>query len=75
MYAPFGLNGFKTSPGLPGTGFATGNCGAFADFCGEDDDGADLLVATRGVACVGDWLDLREAVRGVGEETATGRPG
>ena len=60
---------------MPGTGFATGNCelGAFppvdADFV--------LLPAVRGVGLAVDRLDLRFPARGVGvgEGTATGRPG
>lgn len=78
MYPPLVLNGLKTRPGLPGTGFATGNCVALADFCDEGEGfAAGLLAATRDDAPADDWFDLREAARGlgVGEGIATGRPG
>jgi hypothetical protein len=78
MYPPLALNGLKTRPGLPGTGFATGNCVALADFCEEGEGFADgLLAATRAGAFADGCFDLREATRGlaVGEGRATGWPG
>jgi hypothetical protein len=72
------LNGLKTRPGLPGTGFATGNCIELADFCDEGEGFADgLLAATRADAPEEGCFDLREATRALaaGEETATGWPG
>jgi hypothetical protein len=78
MYPPLVLNGLKTRPGLPGTGFATGNCVALADFCEEGDGFADaLLAATRDDALADGCFDLRDATRGltVGEGVATGWPG
>ena len=78
MYPPLVLNGLKTRPGLPGTGFATGNCAEVADFCDEGEGFAEgLLAATRDGALVDVCVDLREATRGlgVGETTATGWPG
>src|SRR5260370_36795080 len=78
MYPPLALNGLKTRPGLPGTGLATGNCVALADFCGEGEGFAEgLFAATCDVACVDGRFDLREAERGVavGEGRATGWPG
>jgi len=78
MYPPLALNGLKTRPGLPGTGLATGNCAALADFCGDGEGfAADLFAATRDFAGVDGRFDLREAARGVGvgEGTATGWPG
>jgi len=68
MYPPFALNGLKTKPGLPGTGFATGNCKAAVEEIG--------LVAVRfGVAPEDRSLDFLEATRGVGEGTGNGFPG
>src|SRR3984893_2245887 len=78
MYPPLVLNGLKTRPGLPGTGFATGNCVALADFCEEGEGFADgLLAATRDDALADVCFDLRDATFGVavGEEIATGWPG
>src|SRR6266404_3552285 len=78
MYPPLVLNGLKTRPGLPGTGLATGNCVALADFWGEGEGFAEgLFPATRDVACVDGRFDLRQAERGVavGEGRARGRPG
>ncbi|HXP34295.1 MAG TPA: hypothetical protein VN827_01965 [Chthoniobacterales bacterium] len=78
MYPPLVLNGLKTRPGLPGTGFATGNCVALADFCDDDEGFADgLLAPIRDDAPVDDCLDLRDATRAVavGEGIATGWPG
>jgi len=78
MYPPLALNGLKTRPGLPGTGLATGNCAALADFCGDGEGfAADLFAATRDFAGVDGRFDLREAARGVGvgEGTATSWPG
>jgi len=75
MYPPLALNGLKTRPGLPGTGFATGNCVEPADFCDEGEGFADgLLAATRDDELADGCFDLREATRGlaVGEGTATG---
>jgi hypothetical protein len=78
MYPPLVLNGLKTKPGLPGTGFATGNCVEAADFCDEGEGFADgLLATTRDGALADGCFELREATRGlaVGEGTATGCPG
>jgi hypothetical protein len=75
MYPPLVLNGLKTRPALPGTGFATGNCVALADFCDEGEGFADsLLAATRDGAFADGCCDLRDATRGLGVEegTATG---
>jgi hypothetical protein len=75
MYPPLALNGLKTKPGLPGTGFATGNCVALADFCDEGEGFADgLLAAIRDGAFADGCFDLRVVTRGgtVGEEIATG---
>jgi len=62
------LNGLKTKPGLPGTGFATGNWDATAD-------GVVLLATGFGVAIDDRWIDFREATRGVGDGTGNGFPG
>src|SRR5713226_7361383 len=75
MYPPFALNGLKTRPGFPGTGFATGNCA-----CGEGNGfTVVLLAAIRGLGLADARLDLRDAVRdagdGDGEGRATGCPG
>src|SRR5437588_4297695 len=77
MYPPPALNGLNTSPGLPGTGFATGNCVALANFCEGEDFAGGLFAATREGAFVEGCFDVREATRGwgVAEGTATGRPG
>jgi hypothetical protein len=78
MYPPLVLNGLKTRPGLPGTGFATGNCAALAGFCEEGEGFADgLLAATRDGALADVCFDLRDTTRGVavGEGIATGWPG
>ena len=78
MYPPLVLNGLKTRPGLPGTGFATGNCAALADFCEEGEGFGDgLLAATRDDALAGVCFDLRDATFGVavGVGIATGWPG
>jgi hypothetical protein len=78
MYPPLVLKGLKTRPGLPGTAFATGNCVELADFCDEGEGFSDgLLAATRDGAFADGCFDLRDATRdlGVGEGTATGRPG
>ena len=75
MYPPLVLNGLNTRPGLPGTGFPTGNCVALADFWDEGEGFADgLLAATRDGAFVDVCFDLRVVRRGgaVGEEIATG---
>ena len=78
MYPPPVLNGLKTRPGLPGTGFATGNCVALADFCEGGEGFADgLLATTRDDALADVCFDLCDATFGVaaGEGIATGRPG
>jgi hypothetical protein len=76
MYPPLALNGLKTRPGLPGTGFATGNCVAPADFCDEGEGFAgDLFAATRDGAFADVCFDLRETTRGLAVGTATGWPG
>jgi hypothetical protein len=78
MYPPLVLNGLKTRPGLPGTGFATGNCTALAGFCEEGEGFADgLLVTPRDDALADVCFDLRDATFGVavGEGIATGWPG
>ena len=78
MYPPLVLNGLKTRPGLPGTGFATGNCAEPAGFCEEGEGFADgLLAATRDGALADVCFDLRDTTRGVavGEGIATGWPG
>jgi hypothetical protein len=61
------LNGLKTKPGLPGTGFATGNWDATAD-------GVVLLATGFGVAD-DRWVNFRDATRGVGDATGNGLPG
>ena len=58
---------------MPGTGFATGN---WADDIRGEEVGL-VLPATAGGVGFAEAADLRAAVRftGVGEGTATGRPG
>ena len=76
MYTPLALNGLKTRPGLPGTGFATGNCVAVVGFRDDGEDFVDgLLAATRDGAFADCCFDLCEAERGFAVGTATGRPG
>ena len=76
MYPPLFLNGLKTKPGLPGTGFAVGKAEEavvelpfVADGFVLDAAGFDVAVEERGV----DFF--RDAARGAGEATGNGRPG
>src|ERR1700730_12548119 len=75
MYPPLALNGLKTRPAFPGTGFATGNCATVPDFGDADDFEEGLVEITSDLVRVDP--DFRDATRGVGvgEGTATGWPG
>ena len=66
------LNGLRTKPGLPGAGFAVGNCEAAVVpelFLVGD------VAAVLEVVPADPWVGFRAAARGVGDETGTGRPG